>query len=223
MNENVLKASDGYGRATGEFMDDRSYRGLFGDLPELKTERLTLRKMEMSDANDMYSYASLDEVTRYLLWTPHLNIDETKGYIEYVRREYRKGSVADWAISLDSESRMIGTVGFSAVDRENNSVELGYMRARRSGGLLKQRFASLALIVCSFGSWTGMSDPKMSRLHAASEKKDLSVTCCLSMVHTEQSIFIRLFRMNTSHCENEYGTNTPLRASEPAAAYFSDP
>ena len=95
MNENVLKASDGYGRATGEFMDDRSYRGLFGDLPELKTERLTLRKMEMSDANDMYSYASLDEVTRYLLWTPHLNIDETKGYIEYVRREYRKGSVAD--------------------------------------------------------------------------------------------------------------------------------
>ena len=127
MNENVLKASDGYGRATGEFMDDRSYRGLFGDLPELKTERLTLRKMEMSDANDMYSYASLDEVTRYLLWTPHLNIDETKGYIEYVRREYRKGSVADWAISLDSESRMIGTVGFSAVDRENNSVELGYV------------------------------------------------------------------------------------------------
>ena len=108
-------------------MDDRSYRGLFGDLPELKTERLTLRKMEMSDANDMYSYASLDEVTRYLLWTPHLNIDETKGYIEYVRREYRKGSVADWAISLDSESRMIGTVGFSAVDRENNSVELGYV------------------------------------------------------------------------------------------------
>ena len=75
----------------------------------------------------MYSYASLDEVTRYLLWTPHLNIDETKGYIEYVRREYRKGSVADWAISLDSESRMIGTVGFSAVDRENNSVELGYV------------------------------------------------------------------------------------------------
>lgn len=127
MNENVLKASDGYGRATGEFMDDRSYRGLFGDLPELKTERLTLRKMEMSDANDMYSYASLDEVTRYLLWTPHLNIDETKGYIEYVRREYRKGSVADWAISLDSESRMIGTVGFSAVDRENNSVEIGYV------------------------------------------------------------------------------------------------
>ena len=127
MNENVLKASDGYGRATGEFMDDRSYRGLFGDLPELKTERLTLRKMEMSDANDMYSYASLDEVKRYLLWTPHLNIDETNGYIEYVRREYRKGSVADWAISLDSESRMIGTVGFSAVDRENNSVELGYV------------------------------------------------------------------------------------------------
>ena len=199
MNENVLKASDGHGRATGEFMDDRSYRGLFGDLPELKTERLTLRKMEMSDANDMYSYASLDEVTRYLLWTPHLNIDETKGYIEYVRREYRKGSVADWAISLDSESRMIGTVGMCST----RCIGERDMRARRSGGLLKQRFASLALIVCSFGSWTGMSGPKMSRLHAASEKKDLSVTCCLSRVHTEQSIFIRLFRMNTSHSENE--------------------
>ncbi len=108
-------------------MDNRSYRTLFTDIPELKTDRLTLRKMELEDVNDMYSYASLGEVCRYLLWAPHYNAEATRGYIEMVRRSYRRGEVADWAISLDSEKRMIGTVGFSGVDLENNSVELGYV------------------------------------------------------------------------------------------------
>jgi len=108
-------------------MDNRSYRGLFTDIPTLKTSRLTLRKMTVEDANDMYSYASLDEVCKYLLWTPHYNVDTTQGYLEMVRRNYRRGEAADWAISLDKEQRMIGTVGFSAVDIENNSVEIGYV------------------------------------------------------------------------------------------------
>lgn len=108
-------------------MDNRSYRALFTDMPELKTDRLTIRKMELDDVNDMYSYTSLGEVCKFLLWTPHYNVESTRGYIEMVRRSYRRGEVADWAISLDSEHRMIGTIGFSNVDTENNSVEIGYV------------------------------------------------------------------------------------------------
>ncbi len=108
-------------------MDNKNYRALFTDIPKVKTSRLTLRKMCVDDVNDMYSYASLDQVCKYLLWTPHYNTDATRGYIEMVCRSYRKGENADWAISLDSEQKMIGTVGFANVDLENNSVEIGYV------------------------------------------------------------------------------------------------
>ena len=46
-------------------MDNKNYRALFTDIPKVKTSRLTLRKMCVDDVNDMYSYASLEEVCKY--------------------------------------------------------------------------------------------------------------------------------------------------------------
>ena len=108
-------------------MDNSKYRKVFSSLPELETERLILKKIVMANANDMYAYASLSEVTKYLLWSPHLNIDETKGYIEYIQREYRKGNYADWGITLKSTGVFIGTIGFADIDTRNNRGEIGYV------------------------------------------------------------------------------------------------
>ncbi len=77
-------------------MDNYKYRKIFSDLPVIETERLILKKVVPENANDMYAYSSLDQVTRYLLWNPHLNIEETKGYIDYLQKQYRKGNYADW-------------------------------------------------------------------------------------------------------------------------------
>ena len=108
-------------------MDSSKYRKLFSALPELETERLILKKIEMKNANDMFAYASLSEVTKYLLWSPHLNIEETKGYIEYIQREYRRGNYADWGINLKSTGVFIGTIGFADIDTKNNRGEIGYV------------------------------------------------------------------------------------------------
>lgn len=108
-------------------MDNYQYRKIFSDLPVLETERLILKKIEPSNANDMYAYASLDQVTRYLLWTPHLNIEETKGYIEYLQKQYRKGNYADWGLNCKADGTFIGTCGFSNMDFTNNKGELGYV------------------------------------------------------------------------------------------------
>lgn len=108
-------------------MDSAKYRKVFSALPEIETERLLLRKMTLADAGEMYAYSSLSEVTRHLLWSPHINIDETKGYIEYVLREYRRGDFADWGVVLKDTKAFIGTIGFAAVDTKNNSGEIGYV------------------------------------------------------------------------------------------------
>ena len=44
----------------------------------LETDRLILRKFELSDAEPMYrNWASDPEVTNYLMWPPHKNIGTT--------------------------------------------------------------------------------------------------------------------------------------------------
>lgn len=108
-------------------MDDLLYRRFFSDLPELRTERLLLRKLRSADVYDVNEYASLEEVPKYLLWTPHLNLRETQGYLDFLQKRYRKGLHSDWGIQLQDSGKVIGTCGFSSVDIPNESCELGYV------------------------------------------------------------------------------------------------
>ena len=53
-------------------MNNMNFRRVFRDLPEIETDRLTLKKISVSDAEDMYSYASLNSVTRFCFGPPIL-------------------------------------------------------------------------------------------------------------------------------------------------------
>ena len=100
---------------------------IFSRMPRLGTERLILRPMRVSDAGDMFEYAKNPDVTRYLLWRPHPNIEHTRSYLEYLAGRYRLGMHYEWAVILKEENRMIGTCGFCAVDCANNKGEIGYV------------------------------------------------------------------------------------------------
>lgn len=100
---------------------------IFSHMPVLETDRLLLRPMRVSDAQDMYEYASNPDVTRYLLWRPHDTPSYTRSYLEYLGGRYRLGSCREWAVILKSEGRMIGTSGFAAIDCPNRVGELGYV------------------------------------------------------------------------------------------------
>jgi len=115
-------------------MNDQLYRQLFSALPELKTERLFLRKLNQNDLYDVNEYATDEEVSRYLRWTPHLNLHETKGYIEFMQKRYRKGLHAEWAVVHAETGKVIGTCGFSGVDIPNETCELGYVLSRSFQG-----------------------------------------------------------------------------------------
>jgi ribosomal-protein-alanine N-acetyltransferase len=99
----------------------------FKHLPVLCTERLVLRKILPSDYEDMYEYASKDEVTEYLLWSTHPSKEYTKQFIEYLQSRYRVGDFYDWPITLRDTGKMIGTCGFTKFDYSNNAAEIGYV------------------------------------------------------------------------------------------------
>ena len=108
-------------------MDLSRSKKIFFNVPMLETPRLILRKISMDDLYDMNRYSVLDETSKYLVWTPHLNLAETRGNIEFHINQYKKGLPPDWGITLKSNGMFIGTCGFTSVDQYNNSAELGYV------------------------------------------------------------------------------------------------
>lgn len=97
------------------------------NLRYIESERLYLRRLDRRDSEDMYEYAKLPEVTKYLLWSPHPSLNYTRDYINSVQRFYRNGEYFDYAVILQSERKMIGTCGFTKIDKNNNSAEAGYV------------------------------------------------------------------------------------------------
>ena len=100
---------------------------IFSKMPVLETERLVLRAMRVSDAEDMYDYAKEESVTEYLLWSPHNSFFYTKDYLQYIQSRYAVGDFYDWALVEKNSGKMIGTCGFTSFDLFNNSAEVGYV------------------------------------------------------------------------------------------------
>lgn len=100
---------------------------IFSDMPTLNTERLILRPMCVGDAADMFDYAHRDDVTTYLLWSPHQSISYTREYLKYIETRYDAGDFYDWAVIERASGKMIGTCGFTRIDMSNNAGEIGYV------------------------------------------------------------------------------------------------
>ena len=100
---------------------------LFIKIPTIKTSRLLLRKISKNDIFDVFEYASDPEVSKYLLWYPHVNLDFTRRYLKLIEKSYKNMDFHDWAITLSNSGKMIGTVGFTSFDIPNNNAEIGYV------------------------------------------------------------------------------------------------
>ena len=100
---------------------------IFSHMPNLHTDRLLLRPLRATDASDMFRYAQREDVTTYLLWSPHPSERYTRDYLTYVESRYPLGDFHDWAVIEKESGRMIGTCGFTRIDAPNNGAEIGYV------------------------------------------------------------------------------------------------
>ena len=136
--------------------------------PTLCTERLVLRKISVSDAEDMFAYSANEDLTRYLLWDPHPDLFYTEHYIRYLQERYAAGDFYDFAVVSKETGRMIGTVGFTSFDLPNRSAEIGYVIAPNSQGRGYATEAVTRLI--SFG----FDECALERISAVCMKENLA-------------------------------------------------
>ena len=106
----------------------------FARLPVIDTPRMTLRKLRMADAPDMYSYARDPEVARHVLWEAHASLWDTRAFIRFLLYQYRNGQPGSWGIVHRETGRVIGTIGYMSYTPDNATVEVGYSLARAYWG-----------------------------------------------------------------------------------------
>lgn len=99
----------------------------FSKMPTLQTERLTLRRLSVRDAADMFDYAHRADVTRYLTWSAHPDASYSREYLEYLQGRYAGGMYYDWGIVYKENGKMIGTCGFTSFNCSHDKAEIGYV------------------------------------------------------------------------------------------------
>lgn len=102
----------------------------FSALPVQETARLILRPMRMSDAGDIYAYSKDPEVARHVLWEAHRSLLDSRSYLRFILRQYRRGEPSSYAIVLKETNRVIGTIGWMSYSEEIACTEVGYSLAR---------------------------------------------------------------------------------------------
>ena len=100
-----------------------------GTIP-LDTERLHLRRFALDDATDMFNNWAHDaEVTKYLVWQPHANLDATKEILATWTKDYEAPEKYLWAIVLKETNQVIGSIGLKPNDALQRA-EIGYCIGR---------------------------------------------------------------------------------------------
>lgn len=96
-------------------------------MKDIITKRLILRDASINDAEDMFEYAKLEEVTKYLSWKPHLTVKDSEKFLEMFSKEAKeKDSYVLKAIVLKENNKMIGTIDARIFGEGLKDAEFGY-------------------------------------------------------------------------------------------------
>lgn len=106
----------------------------------IETERLLLRPLTPEDAPMMYAnWANDPDVTRWLRWEPHKNVDEARELLTAWALLYPNGDYYEWGIVEKATGQLFGTIGvftsssaeperdpWPGFDHTNGVWEVGY-------------------------------------------------------------------------------------------------
>jgi ribosomal-protein-alanine N-acetyltransferase len=97
----------------------------FDSFPILHTNRLTLREIQLSDAEAIFGMRASGRVNQFI---PRPNMLEKESAIELVERTnlaFQNKQAIGWAGILRNGNEIVGTCGFNQIDYTNLRAEIG--------------------------------------------------------------------------------------------------
>jgi [ribosomal protein S5]-alanine N-acetyltransferase len=100
----------------------------FSPFPEIKTERLLLRRLTDADAPEILFLRSDEGVMKYIDREKAKSLDEAVAFIQMVNANIDKNEAIMWAITLQEKpNTLIGNIGFWRIINQHYRSEIGYM------------------------------------------------------------------------------------------------
>ena len=101
----------------------------------IETPRLILRRFVIVDAEEIYSNWCCDyEVTKFLTWCPHQNVEVTKSILNEWIPMYENGDYFNWVMELKETGRIIGNISVVRIREDIESADIGYCMSRAYWG-----------------------------------------------------------------------------------------
>ncbi len=98
----------------------------FDKFPQLESERLIFRKLDLKDALDIQLIRSNDNVISFMDSEYHKTIKDSENFILKNLDRYKAKTGMFWAIIEKTENIFIGDFAFWNIIRENHRAEIGY-------------------------------------------------------------------------------------------------
>jgi ribosomal-protein-alanine N-acetyltransferase len=98
----------------------------FTPFPILHTPRLTLRKLTTGDSPTIFKLRNDESVCRFLIRERQTEEKEALGFIERINSNISAGTSVYWAVCLNTNSEMIGTLCLWNFSDDEKIAELGY-------------------------------------------------------------------------------------------------
>jgi len=116
----------------------------FASQPVLKTERLTLRKLQNSDAEGILELYQDPEVVRWLDWNGAVSLEEARFVLALFEQQTRTARNLRWGLTLTGEEKVIGSVVLMNFRRQAYA-DIGYdlSRAYWGRGLMQEALTEL--------------------------------------------------------------------------------
>jgi len=96
-------------------------------IPELKTQRLVLRPLHLSDSSAWFEIFSDARVMRYWSREPVESLVEAESLLQQELDWFESGSNITWGIALAESNVAIGKVTLFQFSEQNSRAEIGYI------------------------------------------------------------------------------------------------
>jgi ribosomal-protein-alanine N-acetyltransferase len=99
----------------------------FSPFPNLQTERLFLRQVQLTDVNEVFRMRSNPETMKYIPRPIAKTKTDATKVIRMINRAIAKNEGINWAITYREQPELIGIIGYHRISKEGHRGEVGYM------------------------------------------------------------------------------------------------
>jgi RimJ/RimL family protein N-acetyltransferase len=154
----------------------------------LATERLLLRRPTPADARAIFEeYAGDPEVTKFLTWHPHRNIEDTRAFLAKAESQWRSGRRFAWVLTQHRTEHVIGMIGCGVRAWQ---ADLGYVLGRNFWGQSLMVEAVSAVI-----AWL-LEQPSLFRVWAVCDTEHRSSARVLEKAGMQREGVLRRFMVH---------------------------